>query len=216
MTTSSNICLIFDNDGTLVDSELVQHSAMADELALLGIDIQPEILSEQFRGWKLDKQLKTIETESGITIDGGLIGRFRIRLANYLEAQLKPIPNVTAALATLPQTKCIASNAPVDKVELCLRVTGLSEHFGGQIYSAYDIERWKPEPDLFVHAANDLGYDPSACVVIEDSAVGIAAAEAAGMRAVLYNPLSLPMHTSKTTIEIRDMALLPATISSLS
>ncbi len=215
MALPTPTCLIFDNDGTLVDSELVQHSAMADELKLLGIDSQPEVLSERFRGWKLDQQLRTIEAESGVAIDDGLVGRFRIRLAQYLEAQLLPIANMESSLTQLPQTKCVASNAPVEKIELCLRVTGLSGFFDDRLYSAYDIERWKPEPDLFLHAASDLGYEPAQCVVIEDSAVGVKAAEAAGMRAVLYNPFSLPIPVASTTIEISDMIDLPDAVASL-
>ncbi len=215
MSLPDPACLIFDNDGTLVDSELVQHSAMGDELRRLGIDIAPETLSERFRGWNLAVQLQTIETESGIVIDDGFVGRFRMRLANYLEAQLKPVPNIAESLAALSQVKCVASNAPVEKVELCLRVTGLGKFFGGRLYSAYDVERWKPDPDLFLHAVRDMGFEPAQCLVVEDSAVGVVAAEAAGMRAVLYNPLTLSIPTGATTVEICDMALLPKAIVSL-
>jgi len=67
-------------------------------------------------------------------------------------------------------------------------VTGLSEYFRHHLYSAYDVNSWKPEPDLFLHAANQLELQPSECLVVEDSEVGVDGAIAANMKAVLYDP----------------------------
>jgi len=73
-----------------------------------------------------------------------------------------------------------------------LRLTGLSGYFGGNVFSAYDVGHWKPDPRLFLHAASRMSVAAEDCVVVEDSEAGLAAAHAAGMRAIHFNPDGAP------------------------
>lgn len=90
------------------------------------------------------------------------------------------------ALDALTLPTCVASSGPHDKMRHTLGRTGLYERFAGRIYSATEVSRGKPAPDLFLYAAQKMGVDPAACVVVEDSRPGVHAARAAGMRAFGY------------------------------
>lgn len=82
---------------------------------------------------------------------------------------------------------CVASQGKLEKTDLTLGVTGLGDLFPAATrYSAYDVPRGKPYPDLFLQAAAAMNASTSRCVVVEDSPSGIAAAVAAGMRAIGY------------------------------
>jgi beta-phosphoglucomutase-like phosphatase (HAD superfamily) len=87
---------------------------------------------------------------------------------------------------------CVASNGSHEKVRRNLTRTGLARYFEGRMFSAQDVSRGKPSPDLFLHAAATLNVDPSACVVVEDSPTGLTAARAAGMRCLAYASGILP------------------------
>jgi HAD superfamily hydrolase (TIGR01509 family) len=84
----------------------------------------------------------------------------------------------------MAQPVCVASNAPRSKIELCLATTGLARFFEGRIFSAYEVGSWKPDPGLFLHAAQAMGAAPARCLVVEDSAPGVIAAREAGMQVV--------------------------------
>ena len=93
------------------------------------------------------------------------------------------------------------------KIETAMRVTGLKRFFRENTYSAYVLNSWKPEPNLFLHAAKDMGYSPSECLVVEDSDVGIQAGLAAGMRVVHYNPesISISQEPTKTITHMTEL-----------
>jgi beta-phosphoglucomutase-like phosphatase (HAD superfamily) len=84
----------------------------------------------------------------------------------------------------------VASNSGPQHVESSLKKTGLWKYFNGRIFTAEEVARCKPAPDVYLHAAQKLGYEPSQCVVVEDSAVGVRAAKAAGMTVFAYTRLS--------------------------
>jgi HAD superfamily hydrolase (TIGR01509 family) len=93
---------------------------------------------------------------------------------------------VRSALAKVSHPVCVASNGPLTKLEQALRLTKLDRHFSGRIFSAYEVGIWKPDPGLFLHAANAMNAAPSRCVVVEDSSIGVQAGVAAGMRVLGY------------------------------
>ena len=101
-----------------------------------------------------------------------------------LEQHLQPINGALEMVEQLRIPFALASNAPHHKIELCLRVTGLLPHFQGRIFSAYDVQRWKPDPALFLFAAERLGVPPARCAVVEDSLPGVQAGLAAGMKVI--------------------------------
>ncbi|WP_426993548.1 HAD-IA family hydrolase [Methylomonas sp. CM2] len=175
----NNICVIFDLDGTLVDSEGLCNQAFLDLLPQL--DDPLETLIELYRGQKLSSILIDLEHRLGLKLPDSFEQRYRQRVAALFACDLKPMPGVLEMLATLNSPKCIASSGPLPKIRQALAVSGLAAYFGDNLFSSYEIGSWKPDPGLFEYAASAMGFEPSRCVVIEDSEVGVMAAVAAGM-----------------------------------
>lgn len=88
----------------------------------------------------------------------------------------------------------------------------LYDRFAGRIFSAGEVRRGKPAPDLFVHAAERMGVAPDRCVVVEDSPAGIAAATTAGMRALGYAGATAADALARADAVFTDMRELPALV----
>jgi HAD superfamily hydrolase (TIGR01509 family) len=176
--------IIFDCDGTLVDSETLSSHVWAELLAEQGLRWTPPAILAAFRGRRIDLCLAEVEAELGRALPADFQDQFRDRQAIAIAAGLREIEGAAALLADLPHPACVASNAPRAKIELCLDATGLARFFAGRVFSAYEVGAWKPEPHLFLHAAAAMGADPARCLVVEDSAPGVHAALAAGMPVV--------------------------------
>ena len=181
-------CIIFDCDGTLVDSEYLFNRALSEKLSDKGIFISTKKLVQRFRGVKLLAVLEQLEAEHLVTLDDAFIEDYRNAVEVLFSNELLACIGVIETLPKINLAMCVASNGPVEKMQLALSVTGLSSFFGENIFSAYEVKTWKPDPGLFLHAAKTMGHKPAECLVIEDSLVGIDAANAAGMKAVLYDP----------------------------
>ena len=179
-------CILFDLDGTLVDSEPLCNQAFLDLLPDLPLSLPQMML--QFRGRKLAEILSELETLLGAELSAGFENTYRNQVARLFTRALQGFPGVHQALCSLEVPYCIASSGPQAKIRAALTQTGLADLFGDRIFSSYDIGSWKPDPGLFLHAAAALGAAPSDCIVVEDSAVGLAAARAAGMRTLLFDP----------------------------
>lgn len=180
-------CLIFDLDGTLVDSESLCNQAFLDLLPRLQDPLA--VLTERYRGQKLAAILVDLAARLGAPLPADFELRYRSRVAELFEAQLKPMPGAEQLLQNLPLPFCIASGGPLPKIQQALEVSGLAPHVGEKrVFSSYSVGVWKPDPGLFLHAAAAMGFEPAACVVVEDSAVGVQAAQAAGMRALSLAP----------------------------
>ena len=191
-TGASARCVLFDCDGTLVDTELQGNVALAQELAQAGIAETGESLTGRFRGHALADILDELQAEHRVVLPPGFIGRYRARAEAVFEAGVVPMPGVAAALARLGLPMCIVSNGPIAKIRQTLRVSGLAAHFGERLFSAYEVGSWKPDPGLFLHAARAMGVEPAGCVVVDDSAAGVEAARRAGMRALWFLPHGAP------------------------
>lgn len=179
-------CLIFDLDGTLVDSELLCQQAYCDTVP--DLDWDAEHLITHYRGTKFTKIVGLIEERVGRSLGDDYEDRYRARVADLFDTQLKAFPHVMDTIKALDLPKCIASSGPLKKMRHSLGLTGLLPLFEPHLFSSYQIDSWKPEPDLFLHAAQSMNVAPEACLVIEDSGVGIEAAEAAGMQYLLHCP----------------------------
>lgn len=107
-------------------------------------------------------------------------------------AELQAVDGVVEALDEISIPTCVASSGRLDKIERNLKLTGLWERFEGRIFSAADVEHGKPAPDLFLHAARELGVEPAACIVVEDSPFGVQAGHAARMIALAYSGGVMP------------------------
>ena len=177
----SNLCFIFDMDGTLVDSERLAIQALIELVPNIGVD--QETLLHAYRGVKLNVMFADVNAKYQAGLPDNFEPTFRAHCAILFERELQAFPGTHSMLAQLNSTKCIASSGPLVKIKNSLRITGLAPFFEDNLFSAYQINTWKPDPALFLHAAKVMNYPPDRCIVIEDSEVGIEAAEAAGMRA---------------------------------
>jgi len=204
----NNICVIFDLDGTLVDSEGLCNQAFLDLLPPLHDPL--EILTERYRGQKLSSILIDLENRLGLNLPGSFERHYRQRVAELFARDLKPMPGVLEMLATLSSPKCIASSGPLPKMRQALQVSGLAAYFADTLFSSYEIGSWKPDPGLFQYAAKAMGFAPSQCAVVEDSEVGIEAAIAAGMRPYYYAETGAACSAQPTgSVVFDDMAQLP-------
>ena len=178
--------VIFDCDGVLVDSERLAVRIDVQVLAKLGWTITEAEVIERFVG-RSDVSIKAdIEAHLGRALPDDWGAEFESLYRAAFAAELKPVSGVVEALDRITLPTCVASSGSHDKMRFTLGLTGLYERFAGRIFSAYEVARGKPAPDLFLHAAARMGVAPEACAVIEDSRFGIEAARAAGMRAFGY------------------------------
>jgi HAD superfamily hydrolase (TIGR01509 family) len=178
--------VIFDCDGVLVDSERLAVRIDIQVLAKLGWTITEAEVIERFVG-RSDVSIKAdIEAHLGRALPDDWGAEFESLYRAAFAAELKPVPGVVEALDRITLPTCVASSGSHDKMRFTLGLTGLYERFAGRIFSAYEVARGKPAPDLFLYAAARMGVAPEACAVIEDSRYGIEAARAARMRAFGY------------------------------
>ena len=178
--------VIFDCDGVLVDSEPISLRLLLDTLARAGLELDPEEAHRRFLGRSLATTREILAEEYGLTLSDAALGEMRHRLYAAFRAELSPIPHVADTLDALPSAVCVASSSQPERIRLSLTVTGLWPKFSGHVFSATMVPRGKPAPDLFLYAADRMGYPPGACLVVEDSPAGIAAAQAARMRVVAF------------------------------
>jgi len=176
--------VLFDCDGTLVDSEVVAAEAWSDYVARFGVDLTAREALTQFRGTSMKLCIARIEELHGKPLPASFEQELRALMSEMLEARLQPIAGALEMVQALSIPYALASNAPHPKIELCLRLTGLLPYFAGRIFSAYDVQRWKPDPALFLFAAERLGVAPARCAVVEDSLPGVHAGLAAGMKVI--------------------------------
>ena len=180
--------LIFDCDGTLIDSERLYNRAWASRLALLGLDWTPMDVARRLMGRPIPDCLDLIGQALGRAVpDDFLQGVFAETDRIFASEGLQKTAGIDEALAALPQPKCVASSGLFDDVRDNLASTGLLPHFGVErLFVAAMVRHGKPAPDLFLLAAERMGAKPPDCVVIEDSVPGVLGAHAAGMRALAY------------------------------
>jgi len=177
-------CVIFDLDGTLVDSETLCNQAFKDLVPEINTSI--ETLVGLYSGRKLAWILNDIQKRFNCSLPDDFEKSYRQRVEQLFESDLTAIAGVHEALDLIDLPICIATSAPLKKVTHALSITGLSQYFDGKLFSSYDIGSWKPEPDIFLHAAKNMAVPPGNCLVVEDSAAGIEAARSAGMMVTQY------------------------------
>ena len=183
--------VIFDCDGVLVDSEPISNATMVEMLAEIGLILSLEESARLFRGRSLPYIFAIVEERLGKPVPDGFLDQLYTRMDAAFQHDLKPVPGgmgVIEVLERMSMPTCVASSGPHRKMQTTLRLIGLLERFEGRIFSAADVGRGKPFPDLFLFAASQMGADPRRCVVIEDALPGVQAAVAAGMSVFGYVP----------------------------
>lgn len=178
--------IIFDCDGVLVDSEPLAARALAAELAHCGFATTVQDCLDHYTGLSLDSVIERIEEQWERKLPGDFRERLRERDYDAFRRYLRPIPGVEALLASLTRAKCVASSGSLEKLDVTLTATGLMRYFAPNVFSAEQVARGKPAPDLFLYASGRMGVLPDECVVVEDSIAGVAAARAADMRVIGY------------------------------
>lgn len=183
--------VIFDCDGVLVDSEPISNGVLAKLLTDEGL---PTTLAEArgaYQGLLLDDVLTDAQAKLGRPLPEGWLDRFERQRSQAFRAELCPIAGVVEAIERIREAGiavCVASQGKLEKTRLSLRITGLDELFEDDaLFSAYQVPRGKPHPDLFLYAAREMSVDPSKCAVIEDTPSGVIAAVAAGMGVFGYS-----------------------------
>lgn len=208
--------IIFDCDGVLVDSEPISCRIVAEELQKLGLDISIEEAKNRFAGTSLDTIRQYFKDQVGKPVPDNFEEIYRERSHAAFEAELQAVPGIESALKALRLPRCVGSNGPGFKVEANLKITGLRKYFGDELFSAYDIQRWKPDPELYLHAAKTMNFSPENCLVVEDSLAGVQAAIAAGMRVVAYAGAGGSERLKKTGATVfTDMSTLPQLVTAL-
>jgi len=175
--------VIFDCDGVLIDSELLSARADRECLAECGIDLSVEEILERYTGISFAGMVADLEERHGV-LPADFADRHRMRLWPLFERELQAIPGVTAILDSLTCKICVASSGRPERLKHALSLVRLYDRFRPNIFSATEVRRGKPAPDLFLYAAERMGVMPERCVVIEDSMPGVTAAVAAGMSVI--------------------------------
>jgi len=175
--------LIFDCDGVLVDSEVIALDTLREMMDSLGRPMTMAEADREFTGGSLADTIATAERLLGRPVLPDVGQSFGRRLFDRFRHELKPVPGVRDAILDLPYRRCVASSSSPDRLRLSLEVTGLAPLFE-HVFSAVQVTRGKPAPDLYLLAAKTLGEPPDRCIVIEDTVRGVAAGRAAGARVV--------------------------------
>lgn len=176
--------VIFDSDGTLVDSETLSAQVIVDILADAGTRQTHGAILERFRGCRFAQFASELLDDFPVMDVEQLTQAFRSRSSAVFATRLRAMDDALELVSGLAIDKCVASNGPREKIELCLGVTGLLPHFSGRIASAYEVGSWKPDPGLILHAASMMATPPGKCLLVEDSHAGIEAGLAAGVQVV--------------------------------
>jgi len=216
---STSFCLLFDCDGTLVDSEILLAEVMGDILPAFGLPFSANQYMVEFRGVRFHTIVQTLENrfqplakDEFARLEAGMRSLMEARM----RAELVAIPGMSAALEQLSNhPKAVVSNGPERKIRCALESTELGHHFANRLFSAYTLNVWKPDPELYRKAAGAMGFSPEHCIVIEDATLGVEAGLAAGMHVVHLNHFPNKEITPEGAIEIHNASELPVAIARL-
>jgi HAD superfamily hydrolase (TIGR01509 family) len=173
--------VIFDCDGVLVDSEVISCRAHAETLTRHGYPITSEQVLDRFLGVSDREARQTIENEINRKLPDDFESQVKQATLQFYAGDLRAISYVGEAIAAIDLPKCVASSGTPEKIRHGLTCAGLYDQLAPHIFSALQVKRGKPAPDLFLFAAEQMQAAPARCLVIEDSVPGISGALAAGM-----------------------------------
>ena len=182
--------VIFDCDGVLVDSEPISNAVLAASLTTAGLPTSADEAVQEYKGMLLSDIRARAEQLLGRPLPDGLLDDFERDREQAFRTSLQAVPGAREAVQAVQAAGfgvCVASQGKLQKTELTLTLAGLRDLFADEaLFSAYQVPRGKPHPDLFWHAAAAMGAAPERCAVVEDTVIGVTAAVAAGMRVIGY------------------------------
>jgi HAD superfamily hydrolase (TIGR01509 family) len=206
--------VIFDCDGVLVDTERAANEVLAELITGLGMPTTVEETMATYMGRSWASCMAILEERLGEPPPGDLRDRYKAGAAAAWRRELRPVPGIVEALDAIELPTCVASSGEHERMRLTLGLTGLLPRFEGRIFSATEVERGKPAPDLFLHAADRMGFEPAGTVVVEDTVPGVKAGRAAGMRVLAFARFVTAEDLARAGGEVfDDMRRLPELIS---
>lgn len=176
--------IIFDFDGVVVDSEHLSSAVHAETLQQVGVPLSPEDIDGQYTGLDFTSMMDKLVQDYGRDKAERFAATIEANYADKMRAELRLMPHMLSFLQATKLAFCIASNSKIPRLINNQQTTNIADIFNGKTYSADTVKHPKPSPDLFLHAAQQMGFAPAVCLVIEDGAHGIKAANAAGMRSI--------------------------------
>jgi HAD superfamily hydrolase (TIGR01509 family) len=182
--------VIFDCDGVVVDSERIVFEVFGSFIRSLGVRLSEAETREQFLGRTLTECMAIVERFRGSPAPPGSLERYMADRDRVLREQVQPVAGIREVLETLTIPYCIASSGGYDKMRITLGATTLMPFFEGRLFSATEVPRGKPAPDVFLFAAERMGASPARTAVIEDTVNGVRAGRAAGMTVFGYVDLT--------------------------
>ncbi|MFF1626650.1 HAD family hydrolase [Streptomyces sp. NPDC058272] len=204
--------VIFDNDGVLVDSEPISNAILAAYLTELGHPTSYEESLRDYMGAAMHRVHDLVEERTGQRLPADFDEVFHERVFAAFERELEPVPGAVQVLEKLAADGvpyCVASSGSHERIRVGHRKTGLDRWFDeGRVFSSQDVGRGKPAPDLFLYAAERMGVPPRQCVVVEDSPLGVRAANAAGMDVLGFTAMTPAARLAGATQLFSDMGEL--------
>jgi HAD superfamily hydrolase (TIGR01509 family) len=182
--------ILYDCDGTLIDSEHIAGSVCAEALTAIGIPMTMERFNTRFNGIPAARTWDILRAEIPFALPEGFNEAINAEIYRRFETELHPIDGAAEAIATIGGNRAVASSTRLPQLKANLERTGLASLFGPHIYSATQVARGKPSPDVFLFAASQIGVDPAHAIVIEDSVAGVTAGRRAGMRVIGFHGAS--------------------------
>ena len=214
--------VIFDCNGVLVDGEAIAATVAAEEFTRAGVPITPQLIGHFFTGRRATDMIAAVETASDRKLPANFSEILTSATLRRFRAELRTTPHADYALSWLRGPKCVASSATRERIHAILEMTELLRFFEPNMFSGNDVPNGKPAPDLFLHAAAQMGIAASDCIVVEDSPVGVEAAVAAGMTAIGFvggchagPQLADMLKAAGATRVIPDLRMLKSTVVDL-
>ena len=176
--------VIFDCNGVLVDSEPLATAIVSQEFVRAGFPLTPDVIARYFIGRRPADMFADVEFATGRKLPAGFAASVAESILCRFRSELCPTHHAAYALSWLRGPKCVASSSSIERIRVSLESTGLIRFFESNLFSANDVRNGKPAPDLLLHAAGKMDVEPAACIVVEDSPVGVTAGVAAGMTVI--------------------------------
>ncbi|GAB2530399.1 HAD family hydrolase [Paramicrobacterium agarici] len=209
--------VVFDCDGVLVDTEPLSMQVTQKAIAALGWHPPIAEMYQLFLGCSKEYLQEVVEDKTGLKLERDWLASYRAFRNDLFRRELKEIPGISFALERIDLPIALASNSSHAHIKLALEIVGLYPTFQQHISSAEDVPRGKPAPDVYLHAARQLGLEPAECIAIDDSRAGVRSAMAAGMHVLAYET-SLAPQGSFADLDVKtfnDMRDLPGLVSDL-
>ena len=214
--------IIFDCNGVLVDSEPLATAVVSEEFMRAGFPLTPDVIARYFTGRRPTDMFAEVEIAAGRKLPAGFAATVASATLRRFRAELRATAHMAQALSWLRGPKCVASSSSFDRIRLSLESTDLIRYFEPYLFSATEVANGKPSPDIFLHAAGRMHVNPRDCIVVEDSAVGVAAAVKAGMTVIGFvggthagTRLPEQLRAAGARVVLSDMRALKGTIIDL-